>query len=155
MSSPLRAATSYGVRPVLLIHEAMRSSAVAPSALARMAKWGEGYIGASVPAAMVAEAFDGARAAWKEAGRGGSPRLVAICYFALGDGEAGVANAGDYYSVSPSFESAGCSSMKLVLSAAIGSGVDHAPKSEAASDGALSAAGGERYRYPWALRLVS
>lgn len=91
-------AVPHGTRPVPLMF-----GGVAPSALARMAKWGEGYIGASVPAAMVADAFDNARAAWQEAGRDGSPRLVAICYFALGDGAAGRANAGDYYSVSPGF----------------------------------------------------
>ncbi|PRY31674.1 LLM class flavin-dependent oxidoreductase [Umezawaea tangerina] len=69
----------------------------APAALARMAKWGEGYIGASMPASMVAQSFDGARAAWREAGREGEPRLVAIAYFALGDTEQGRRNVGDYY----------------------------------------------------------
>lgn len=75
----------------------------APAALARMATWGEGYVGASVPAEMVAGAFDGARAAWKQAGRSGSPRLAAICYFALGQAEEGRANVYDYYSVSGDF----------------------------------------------------
>ncbi|WNV83984.1 LLM class flavin-dependent oxidoreductase [Umezawaea sp. Da 62-37] len=69
----------------------------APAALARMAEWGEGYIGASMPASMVAQSFDGARAAWKDAGRAGEPRLVAIAYFALGDTEQGRRNVGDYY----------------------------------------------------------
>ena len=76
---------------------------MAPAALARMATWGEGYVGASVPAEMVAGAFDSARAAWKQAARSGSPRLAAICYFALGKGEEGRANAYDYYSVSGDF----------------------------------------------------
>jgi hypothetical protein len=52
---------------------------------------------------VVAGAFDGARAAWKQAGRSGNPRLVAICYFALGKGEEGRANVYDYYSVSGDF----------------------------------------------------
>ncbi|GAA3601288.1 LLM class flavin-dependent oxidoreductase [Kineosporia mesophila] len=65
---------------------------------ARVARVGEGFVGGSVPAAMIAPSFDGVRAAWKDAGREGSPRLVAIAYFALGDGEAGRANVHDYYS---------------------------------------------------------
>jgi alkanesulfonate monooxygenase SsuD/methylene tetrahydromethanopterin reductase-like flavin-dependent oxidoreductase (luciferase family) len=69
-----------------------------PSALDRMARWGEGYIGASMAASMVAGAFDSARAAWKEAGREGSPRLLAIAYFAFGDIDQGRNNVRDYYS---------------------------------------------------------
>lgn len=46
----------------------------------RVALSGQGYIGGSVPAGMVAGAFDGVRAAWKEAGREGAPYLVAIAY---------------------------------------------------------------------------
>ncbi|HSZ42535.1 MAG TPA: LLM class flavin-dependent oxidoreductase [Trebonia sp.] len=73
--------------------------AVAPAAFERMARWGEGYIGASFPPEMVAGAFDSARDAWRKAGREGSPRLVAITYFALGDAEAGRKNVYDYYSI--------------------------------------------------------
>jgi alkanesulfonate monooxygenase SsuD/methylene tetrahydromethanopterin reductase-like flavin-dependent oxidoreductase (luciferase family) len=72
--------------------------AFAPKALARMAKWGEGYVAGSVPPEMVAGAFDQARAAWREAGREGEPRLVAIAYFALGEPETGRAKVHDYYS---------------------------------------------------------
>src|SRR5437588_473036 len=70
----------------------------APVAMARMAKWGQGYVGGSMPASMVAQAFDGARAAWKDAGREGAPRLVAVAYFAFADGDQGRANVHDYYS---------------------------------------------------------
>ncbi|HWG24947.1 LLM class flavin-dependent oxidoreductase [Actinospica sp.] len=70
----------------------------APAALNRMARWGEGYIGGSIPASMAGPMFDAARNAWQEAGREGSPRLVALAYYALGDGEAGKANVHDYYS---------------------------------------------------------
>jgi alkanesulfonate monooxygenase SsuD/methylene tetrahydromethanopterin reductase-like flavin-dependent oxidoreductase (luciferase family) len=66
-------------------------------ALRRMAARSDGYIGASVPPAMVDQSFAGARAAWQTAGRAGAPRLVAICYFAFGDGDAGKANVADYY----------------------------------------------------------
>lgn len=62
-----------------------------------MATWGEGYIAASVPPAMAAQGFDGARSAWQAAGRAGAPRLVVICYFVFGDGDAGRSNVADYY----------------------------------------------------------
>ncbi|MCU1686636.1 MAG: Luciferase-like monooxygenase [Amycolatopsis sp.] len=70
----------------------------AEAALDRMARWGEGYVGGSMPAEMVSGAFDGARAAWTKAGREGSPRLVAIAYYAFGDTDKGVGNVRDYYS---------------------------------------------------------
>jgi len=75
----------------------------ASAALNRMAQWGEGYIGGSVPAPMVAPAFDAARQAWTRAGREGAPRLVALAYYALGDGESGKRNVHDYYSVTGEF----------------------------------------------------
>lgn len=81
----------------------MLFGAMSPAAMARMAKWGQGYIGGSMPAEMVAPGFDMAREAWKQEGREGRPRLVALCYFALGDSEAGRANVFDYYSVSGDF----------------------------------------------------
>ncbi|MTD58404.1 LLM class flavin-dependent oxidoreductase [Amycolatopsis pithecellobii] len=71
----------------------------APAAFKRMARWGEGYIGGSVPPEVVAPSFDEARAAWREAGREGSPRLAAVGYFSLGDGEKGRAAVRDYYEV--------------------------------------------------------
>ncbi|WP_043254158.1 LLM class flavin-dependent oxidoreductase [Streptomyces sp. Tu6071] len=64
----------------------------------RVARSGRGYIGASVPADMIAGSFDSVRAAWKEAGREGSPYLVAIAYYAIKDAEGGRANVYDYYS---------------------------------------------------------
>ncbi|HEY3611538.1 MAG TPA: LLM class flavin-dependent oxidoreductase [Pseudonocardiaceae bacterium] len=70
----------------------------APAAMARMAKWGQGYVGGSVPPSMVAESFDAARAAWREAGRDGAPHLVAVAYFAFADGDTGRSNVHDYYS---------------------------------------------------------
>jgi hypothetical protein len=52
---------------------------------------------------MAGQSFDAARAAWKDAGREGSPRLVGLVYFTLGDTELGRSNVGDYYSASPAF----------------------------------------------------
>ncbi|GAA4527332.1 LLM class flavin-dependent oxidoreductase [Amycolatopsis samaneae] len=69
----------------------------APKALARMAKWGQGYVGGSMPPEMVAGSFEQARAAWREAGREGEPRLVAITYFALGEPDTGRGKVRDYY----------------------------------------------------------
>ncbi|MEV0408216.1 LLM class flavin-dependent oxidoreductase [Actinoallomurus sp. NPDC050550] len=67
-------------------------------AFERMARWGQGYIGGSMPAATVTDAFAKARAAWAGAGREDSPRLVAIAYYAFGDIDAGRANVHHYYS---------------------------------------------------------
>jgi alkanesulfonate monooxygenase SsuD/methylene tetrahydromethanopterin reductase-like flavin-dependent oxidoreductase (luciferase family) len=70
---------------------------MAPAAFERMAQWGQGYIGASLPPEMVAASFDAARGAWREAGRDGSPRLVAITYFAFRDAGVGRESIYDYY----------------------------------------------------------
>jgi alkanesulfonate monooxygenase SsuD/methylene tetrahydromethanopterin reductase-like flavin-dependent oxidoreductase (luciferase family) len=67
-----------------------------PASFERMARWGNGYVGPAAPPPAVAPAFEGARAAWAEAGREGSPYLVAVAYFALGDVEQGRANVWDY-----------------------------------------------------------
>jgi alkanesulfonate monooxygenase SsuD/methylene tetrahydromethanopterin reductase-like flavin-dependent oxidoreductase (luciferase family) len=75
----------------------------APAVMDRMARWGEGYIGGSVPAPMAAPAFDAARDAWRRAGREGAPRLVALAYFALGNSDKGRQNVYDYYSTSGEF----------------------------------------------------
>lgn len=74
-----------------------------PKALKRMAEQSDGYVGPSVPAAMMGGLFDAARAAWREAGREGEPRLVAIAYFAIADPDQGRANVGDYYDGSGPF----------------------------------------------------
>lgn len=88
-------AVTPGTRDIPLLF-----GAVAPAAFERMARWGQGYIGGSFPPEMVAGAFDSARDAWRKAAREGSPRLVAISYFALGDPETGRAKIYDYYRVS-------------------------------------------------------
>ncbi|MEV6133697.1 LLM class flavin-dependent oxidoreductase [Streptomyces violaceusniger] len=71
-----------------------------PASFERMARWGEGYIGPSVPVGMAAQMFDAAGSAWKKAGREGSPRLVAIAYYVFSDVEQGRANVQHYYSAS-------------------------------------------------------
>ncbi|WP_020667656.1 LLM class flavin-dependent oxidoreductase [Amycolatopsis nigrescens] len=69
--------------------------------LHRMVRWGEGYLGGSLPTAMTAPSFEAARRAWREAGRQGAPKLVVLAYFALGDTEAGRANVQDFYRLAP------------------------------------------------------
>ena len=88
-------AVPAGTRQVPLMFGGM-----AAASFARMARVGEGYIGGSAPAPMIAPAFDAARTAWRDAGREGSPHLVAITYFAIADNARGKENVFDYYSVS-------------------------------------------------------
>lgn len=90
----------------------------APAAFERMARWGQGYVGGSLPAAAVSGMFQQARSAWAKAGRQGSPRLIAIAYFALGDTDTARSNIRDYYSVTPEFADAVASAV-LVSRAAI------------------------------------
>jgi alkanesulfonate monooxygenase SsuD/methylene tetrahydromethanopterin reductase-like flavin-dependent oxidoreductase (luciferase family) len=86
-------AVPEGTREVPLLFGAM-----APAAFERMARLGQGYIGASFPPETVAGSFDAARDAWRKAGRKGEPRLVAIAYFAFADADRGRGNVYDYYS---------------------------------------------------------
>src|SRR5258708_18234723 len=50
----------------------------APAAFERVARWGIGYIGTSIPAPLVAPCFEATRCAWSKAGREVSPRLRSI-----------------------------------------------------------------------------
>src|ERR1700691_4940460 len=72
----------------------------APAAFRRMTEFGAGWVmGGGGPQAF-AQGADKARQAWREAGRAGAPRLVAIAYVSLGaDAEAHArAYLTDYYS---------------------------------------------------------
>lgn len=68
-------------------------------ALARMAKWGAGYAIGGAGAAQAGAIVDQVRAAWKDAGRPGEPRISALAYFSLGDDAAGASREylRDYY----------------------------------------------------------
>ena len=83
----------------------------------RMVQWGEGWIGPSVPPAMAGPMFDQARTAWRAGGRDGAPRLVGLCYFGLGDGEAARRDVGDYYAAVPSFAETAVSGVATTPSA--------------------------------------
>ena len=89
------AAVTPGSREIPLVF-----GGTVPATFERVARWGTGYVGLSLPAPRVARDFEATRAAWAEAGRGGSPRLIAMAYFALGDAEQGRANIWDYFSIS-------------------------------------------------------
>ncbi|MEU6341033.1 LLM class flavin-dependent oxidoreductase [Streptomyces sp. NPDC046977] len=69
-----------------------------PKAYRRAARIADGFIGASTGPAAVAEGFEAVRTAWREVGRAGSPRLMALAYYAIGDPDTGRANVYAYYS---------------------------------------------------------
>jgi alkanesulfonate monooxygenase SsuD/methylene tetrahydromethanopterin reductase-like flavin-dependent oxidoreductase (luciferase family) len=66
----------------------------------RMARYADGYVHGGGPPRSFARAADKARAAWRDMGRPGQPRLWAQAYFALGDDatvEVGRSTMRDYY----------------------------------------------------------
>ena len=67
----------------------------------RAARFGDGFTVGGLPPDGAAHLADQARQAWSDAGREDSPRLMALCYFALGDGarEAADAYLKRYYGV--------------------------------------------------------
>jgi probable F420-dependent oxidoreductase len=65
----------------------------------RVVKWGIGWTVGGAGPEQGAPFAERVRAAWKEAGRDGQPRIVALNYFSLGQGalEAATSYLGDYY----------------------------------------------------------
>ncbi|MET7797740.1 LLM class flavin-dependent oxidoreductase [Streptomyces decoyicus] len=55
-----------------------------PAVMERVARWGDGFLGAAVPAPAMDGVFRGVEAAWSRAGRTGRPRLLAQVNVALG-----------------------------------------------------------------------
>lgn len=75
-----------------------------PPAFARMARYADGYVHSGGPPRAFAKAADQARAAWKEAGRPGRPRLWGQAYYALdGAEEAGARYLRHYYAFTGPF----------------------------------------------------
>jgi alkanesulfonate monooxygenase SsuD/methylene tetrahydromethanopterin reductase-like flavin-dependent oxidoreductase (luciferase family) len=62
------------------------------AAFRRVVEHGAGWIAGGGGPEMFAPGAERARAAWRDAGRDGQPRLLALSYFALGDGAADAAN---------------------------------------------------------------
>jgi alkanesulfonate monooxygenase SsuD/methylene tetrahydromethanopterin reductase-like flavin-dependent oxidoreductase (luciferase family) len=58
------------------------------AAIRRVVEHGIGWTAGGLPPEMTAPFAERVRAAWQEAGRAGSPRIVALNYFSLGDTEA-------------------------------------------------------------------
>ena len=87
------APASPGGRPGLLIGGANEK------AYARAARHADGWTAGGAGPEAFGQAREAVRAAWKDAGRDGEPRLVSLLYFALGDDPEGAARAslGDYY----------------------------------------------------------
>src|SRR4029077_14317150 len=81
-------------RPGLLIGGANEK------AYARAARHGDGWTAGGAGPEAFGQAREAVRAAWKDAGRDGEPRTMALFYFSLGDDPEGQARAslGDYYS---------------------------------------------------------
>jgi alkanesulfonate monooxygenase SsuD/methylene tetrahydromethanopterin reductase-like flavin-dependent oxidoreductase (luciferase family) len=88
------ASASPGGRPGLLIGGANEK------AYARAARHADGWTAGGAGPEAFGQAREAVRAAWKDAGRDGEPRTMALLYFALGDDPEGAARAslGDYYS---------------------------------------------------------
>jgi len=88
------APASPGGRPGLLIGGANEK------AYARAARHADGWTAGGAGPEAFGQAREAVRAAWKDAGRDGEPRTMALLYFALGDDPEGQARAslGDYYS---------------------------------------------------------
>jgi alkanesulfonate monooxygenase SsuD/methylene tetrahydromethanopterin reductase-like flavin-dependent oxidoreductase (luciferase family) len=57
------------------------------AAIRRTVEFGVGWTAGGVPPQMVAPFVERVRAAWRDAGRDGSPRIVALNYFSLGETE--------------------------------------------------------------------
>jgi alkanesulfonate monooxygenase SsuD/methylene tetrahydromethanopterin reductase-like flavin-dependent oxidoreductase (luciferase family) len=56
-----------------------------PAAMQRVGRWGDGFIsGGGADPDRLRQSFQVVEASWQEAGRAGSPRLVACLYYALG-----------------------------------------------------------------------
>ncbi|WP_046708760.1 LLM class flavin-dependent oxidoreductase, partial [Streptomyces europaeiscabiei] len=56
----------------------------APAALERVARWGDGFLGAALPPAYMDRMFRDVEAAWEKHGRPGRPKLVAQVNVAAG-----------------------------------------------------------------------
>jgi alkanesulfonate monooxygenase SsuD/methylene tetrahydromethanopterin reductase-like flavin-dependent oxidoreductase (luciferase family) len=73
------------------------------AALARMARYADGYAHGGGPPRAFASAAAKARAAWHDLGRPGEPALWGQAYFALGDPDRGTAYLRDYYAFTGPF----------------------------------------------------
>lgn len=69
----------------------------AAAAMRRTVRWADGWTVGGAPPEQAAEAAEKVRAAWREGGREGEPRLAALMYYGLGDDEASARSLRTYY----------------------------------------------------------
>jgi alkanesulfonate monooxygenase SsuD/methylene tetrahydromethanopterin reductase-like flavin-dependent oxidoreductase (luciferase family) len=76
------------------------------AAFRRAAKFGDGWMMGGAPAEMFPAAVEKLEAAWREQGRDGRPRRMALTYYALGDDPERDTRAsiGDYYAFAPEYQ---------------------------------------------------
>jgi alkanesulfonate monooxygenase SsuD/methylene tetrahydromethanopterin reductase-like flavin-dependent oxidoreductase (luciferase family) len=67
------------------------------AAIRRTVRWGDGWTVGGASAQQAGEFADRIRAAWRDAGREGEPRLAALMYFGLGDDETLAHSLRTYY----------------------------------------------------------
>jgi alkanesulfonate monooxygenase SsuD/methylene tetrahydromethanopterin reductase-like flavin-dependent oxidoreductase (luciferase family) len=68
-----------------------------PAAMRRTVRWGDGWTIGGAPPEQAAEAAEQVRAAWRDGGRDGEPRLAALMYFGLGDDDTLAHSLRTYY----------------------------------------------------------
>jgi alkanesulfonate monooxygenase SsuD/methylene tetrahydromethanopterin reductase-like flavin-dependent oxidoreductase (luciferase family) len=95
----------HGSVPVLI-------GGTSDKAVGRVATWGAGWTAGGGGPEMAAPVVEKVRAAWRDAGRDGEPRLAALAYFSLGDDAAPDSRAYllDYYSYAGKYAEAIASS---------------------------------------------
>jgi alkanesulfonate monooxygenase SsuD/methylene tetrahydromethanopterin reductase-like flavin-dependent oxidoreductase (luciferase family) len=95
----------HGSVPVLI-------GGTSDKAVGRVATWGAGWTAGGGGPEMAAPVVEKVRAAWRDAGRDGEPRLAALAYFSLGDDAAPDSRAYllDYYSYAGEYAEAIASS---------------------------------------------
>jgi alkanesulfonate monooxygenase SsuD/methylene tetrahydromethanopterin reductase-like flavin-dependent oxidoreductase (luciferase family) len=65
--------------------------------LRRVVEWGTGWTAGGAPPERVGPFVERVNAAWADAGRSGSPRIVALTYFSVGNEDESRKNLLDYY----------------------------------------------------------
>jgi alkanesulfonate monooxygenase SsuD/methylene tetrahydromethanopterin reductase-like flavin-dependent oxidoreductase (luciferase family) len=96
---PMGAGEPVGPRPVQGDRVPIMIGGAGDPAIDRVVKWGIGWTMGGGAAEQGAPFAKRVRTAWKDAGREGQPRIVALTYFALGEGaaEKGAAYLSAYY----------------------------------------------------------
>lgn len=94
-----------GIGPTLTTPPPILMGGHSPAALARTARVADGWISGGGGVDMFAGGVNALRAAWREAGREGSPRIVSLTYYALGSSAKELADGylNDYYGFAPPY----------------------------------------------------